>query len=328
MRYSNRDSFILSAPGAMGMEPCSLEAIMAGTAAGARGCVLPVDTTKDGITLVCSEGCYRSAQTGETLTACDHTFESLRAAYPKIVSFGQALELAKASSGGLSIELHHHQAAAQVRVSLKYSEYVDNAYFCGLSLPDAGRLAARYPDLQVMADIHKAPDDPIAFVREVQDLRLFGVRGTPEALTEALCNEALRCGLFLASTDSSDPDTLRRMLAQGVNFIETSRPDLAVPLLTPPETTEPEEIFVPFSDSGAAFIPYDVREAQEQAQEQEAADDKPLDDAKDGADGEEETSPDPAADGAPSAPDPSEAAADEAASVQEDKHEPGDTPQA
>lgn len=282
MRYSNRDSFILSAPGAMGMEPCSLEAIMAGTAAGARGCVLPVDTTKDGITLVCSEGCYRSAQTGETLTACDHTFESLRAAFPKIVSFGQALELAKASGGGLCIELHHHQAAAQVRVSLKYSEYVDNAYFCGLSLPDAGRLAARYPDLQVMAEIHKAPDDPIAFIREVQDLRLFGVRGTPEALTEALCNEALRCGLFLASTDSSDPDTLRRMLAQGVNFIETSRPDLAAPLLTPPETTEPEEIFVPFSDSGATFIPYDVREAQE-----EAADQAPLDDEKEPSDGQE-----------------------------------------
>ena len=78
MRYSNRDSFILSAPGAMGLEPCSLEAIMAGTAAGARGCVLPVDTTKDGITLVCAEGCYHSAQA--TLTTCDHTFEDLRRA--------------------------------------------------------------------------------------------------------------------------------------------------------------------------------------------------------------------------------------------------------
>lgn len=269
MRYSNRDSFILSAPGAMGLEPCSLEAIMAGTAAGARGCVLPVDTTKDGITLVCAEGCYHSAQA--TLTTCDHTFEDLRRAYPKIVSFGQALELAKAAGGGLGIELHHHQAAAQVRVSLKYSEYVDNAYFCGLSLYDAGRLAARYPDLQIMADIQSAPEDPIAFVREVQNLRLFGVRGTPDALTEPLCNEALRCGLFLASTDSSDPDELRRMLSYGVNFIETSRPDLAAPLLT---ASEPEqEIFVPFSDTGTEFVPFDAQDNQTKTAEEDEAPD-------------------------------------------------------
>ena len=271
MRYSNRDSFILSAPGAMGLEPCSLEAIMAGTAAGARGCVLPVDTTKDGITLVCAEGCYHSAQA--TLTTCDHTFEDLRRAYPKIVSFGQALELAKAAGGGLGIELHHHQAAAQVRVSLKYSEYVDNAYFCGLSLYDAGRLAARYPDLQIMADIQSAPEDPIAFVREVQNLRLFGVRGTPDALTEPLCNEALRCGLFLASTDSSDPDELRRMLSYGVNFIETSRPDLAAPLLTASEPEQPEEIFVPFSDAGTEFVPFDAQDNQTKTAEEDEAPD-------------------------------------------------------
>ena len=256
MRYSNRDSFILSAPGAMGLEPCSLEAIMAGTAAGARGCVLPVDTTKDGITLVCAEGCYHSAQA--TLTTCDHTFEDLRRAYPKIVSFGQALELAKAAGGGLGIELHHHQAAAQVRVSLK-------------SLYDAGRLAARYPDLQIMADIQSAPEDPIAFVREVQNLRLFGVRGTPDALTEPLCNEALRCGLFLASTDSSDPDELRRMLSYGVNFIETSRPDLAAPLLTASEPELPEEIFVPFSDAGTEFVPFDAQDNQTKTAEEDEA---------------------------------------------------------
>lgn len=279
MRYSNRDSFILSAPGAMGLEPCSLEAIMAGTAAGARGCVLPVDTTKDGITLVCAAGCYRSAQTGESLTACDHSFEDLRRAFPKIVSFGQALELAKAAGGGLAIELHHHQAAAQVRVSLKYSEYVDYAYFCGLSLFDAGRLAARYPDLQVMVDLDTAPEDPIAFVREAQNLRLFGLRGAPDVLTEPLCNEALRCGLFLASTDSSDPDDLRRMLSYGVNFIETSRPDLAAPLLAQSEPEQPEEVFVPFSDAGTDFVPFDAHDQQDNPN---AADDP--DDAEDAPD--------------------------------------------
>lgn len=271
MRFSNRDSFILSAPGAMGLAPCSLEAIMAGMAAGARGCVLPVDTTKDGITLVCADGCYRVPGTAQALTACDCTFTALREAYPKIVSFGQALELAKAAGGKLAIELHHHQAAPQVRVSLKYSEYADSAYFCGLPLADAGQLAARYPDLQVMADIDKAPDDPAAFVREVQDLRLFGVRGTPDALTEALCTEALRCGLFLAVTDTTDPDVLRRMLSYGVNFVETSRPDLAAPLLVPPEPPAPtEEVFVPFSDSGA--VPPDAQAGEDPAPCADAAD--------------------------------------------------------
>ena len=269
MRYSNRDSFVLASPSAMGRELCSLEAVMAGIAAGARGCVLPVSTSKDGITLVCATGSYRAAQTGETLTACDHDFASLRAAYPKIVSFGQALECVKAAGGGLGVELHHHQAAAQVRVSLKYSEYLDKAYFCGMSMEEAGRLAARYPDIQVMADLDETPEDPVAFVRSAQNLRLFGLRGAPGVLSEALCNEALRCGLFLASTDTSDPEALRCMKARGVNFIETSRPDLAATLMAPDPEPEPEpepqeETFVPFSNTGSAeFIPYYEREENE-----------------------------------------------------------------
>ena len=124
-----------------------------------------------------------------------------------------------------------------------------------------------------MADIQSAPEDPIAFVREVQNLRLFGVRGTPDALTEPLCNEALRCGLFLASTDSSDPDELRRMLSYGVNFIETSRPDLAAPLLTASEPERPEEIFVPFSDAGTEFVPFDAQDNQTKTAEEDEAPD-------------------------------------------------------
>ena len=152
-------------------------------------------------------------------------------------------------------------------MSLKYSEYVDNAYFCGLSLYDAGRLAARYPDLQIMADIQSAPEDPIAFVREVQNLRLFGVRGTPDALNEPLCNEALRCGLFLASTDSSDPDELRRMLSYGVNFIETSRPDLAAPLLFDAQDNQTKTA----EEDEAPDTEHDTEETEETTEASEAA---------------------------------------------------------
>ena len=71
----------------------------------------------------------------------------------------------------------------------------------------------------------------MALVRAAQETGLFGLRGAPAHLTPELCEEALRCGLFLASTDSTDTEELSRMLALGVNFIETERPDLAFSLL-------------------------------------------------------------------------------------------------
>lgn len=239
MRYSNRDSFILSAPGTMNLEPCSLESIMAGAAAGARGCVLPVDNSSDGITLVCDQGCLHIPVTGEILSVHENTFEALRAVYPKIVSFGQALELVKAAGGRLGIQLRHPQTAAQVRISLKYSDYLENAYFCGLSLADAAALAARYPDLQVMADLTQTPENPVAFVRQIQDLRLFGLRAKIDVLTEALCTEALRCGLFLAAVDVDETGALHEMMARGVNFLETHRPDRAAGLPLVPVAPEP-----------------------------------------------------------------------------------------
>ena len=233
MRFSNRDNFIISAPGAMDTEPSSLESIMAGNAAGARGCLLPVDSTSDGITLVCDEGFYPSRD-GEQLKTCEHDYMTLRAAFPRIVSFGQALELAKSCAAKVGVELRHPAAAAQARVSRKYSEYVENAYFCGLGLNDSMELAARYPDLQVLAGLDKAPDDPVVLVRQCQEAGLFGLRAAPALLSPELCEEALRCGLFLASTATQDTDTLSDLLARGVNFIETLRPDLAYALLPQP----------------------------------------------------------------------------------------------
>lgn len=233
MRFSNRDHFIISAPGAMDLPPSSLESIMAGNAAGARGCLLPLDSTSDGITLVCAEGCYHTAS-GEPLKTAEHDYATLRAAFAKIVSFGQALELAKSCAAKIGVELHHPAAAAQARVSLKYSEYIEETYFCGLSMPEAMALAAQYPDLQVMADLTAAPADPVLLVRQAQEGGLFGLRAPADLLAEDLCQEALRCGLFLASTESSDEETLSRMLTRGVNFIETCRPDLADALLPQP----------------------------------------------------------------------------------------------
>lgn len=203
---------------------------MAGHAAGACGCVLPVDVSLDGITLVYASGCHCTAA-GVPLTASDHTFADLRISFPKIVSFGQALEMAKAWNAKLAIELHHPLAAAQARISLKYSDYLRDAYFCGLPFPAACALAIQYPDIQVMADLSDVPEDPIAFAREAQNRGLFGLRGPAWTLSEPLCTEALRCGLFLAVADPNDVEALRCMIARGVNFIETPRPDRTLSLL-------------------------------------------------------------------------------------------------
>ncbi len=226
MRYSNRTSFILSTADAMGQPACSLEAIMAGHAVGAHGCILPVATTQDGITVLCAKG--GPAAAGDALSLRENSFETLRATYPKLVSLGQALELVRSYSGKMGIELHDPLTAAQVRVSLRCSEYLPHTYFCGLHPQQAAALAAAYPDLQVMVDLPLSPEDPVTFVRGAQRLGLFGLRAAPELLTEALCIEALRCGLFLASTQTDDPAVLHSLVTRGVNFIETSRPDLAL----------------------------------------------------------------------------------------------------
>ena len=54
MHYTNRDQFIVSAPGCMYTDPDSLESIMAGNEGGATGCTLPLDMTGDGIAVLCS----------------------------------------------------------------------------------------------------------------------------------------------------------------------------------------------------------------------------------------------------------------------------------
>ncbi len=233
MLYSNRDNFIISAAGCMYCDPNSLEAIMAGNEAGARGCTIPVRLTQDGIAVVCAgEGFYD--RKGEFRAAHTQSFAALRAFFNKIVTFGQALELAKACAAKLCVVLPDVHTALSIRVTLKYSEYLDNAYFCGLSLQDAADLAARYPDMHIMADLDSLPIEAERLVRAVRDAGLFGLRGDPALLTPALCTAALHAGLFLASTESTEVDALRAMFDRGVNFIETERPDLAYGLMPMP----------------------------------------------------------------------------------------------
>lgn len=227
MHYTNRDQFIVSAPGCMDTEPDSLESIMAGGESGANGCILPMDMTKDGIAVLCARSGFTGAD-GTFHAVHEADFIELRRFFPKIVTVGQAVELAKSCAAKVCVELKTVAVCPQVKIALSHADYLDNAYIGGLDPAAAASAAQKNPALHIMGDIPAAPSDPAALVRAAQEAGLFGLRGAPAALTPELCGEALRCGLFLASTETTDSDELTRMFTQGVNFIETARPDVAL----------------------------------------------------------------------------------------------------
>lgn len=230
MHYTNRDQFIVSAPGCMYTDPDSLESIMAGNERGANGCTLPLDMTRDGIAVMCSHSGFRGTD-GTFHAVGEADYIELRRFFPKIVAVGQALELAKSCAAKICIDLKNPTVCPQVKIALSHADYLDNAYFGGLDLKEAAAAARRNPALHIMGDLPGVPGDVTALIRAAQEAGLFGLRAAPSVLTPELCEEALRCGLFLASTESTDAEELARMLAFGVNFIETERPDLAQSLL-------------------------------------------------------------------------------------------------
>lgn len=231
MHYTNRDTFLISAPGCLYTDPDSLESIMAGNEAGASGCAITLDMTADGIAVVCSRGGFRDKD-GSFLPVRDADFVRVRQFFPRVVTVGQAVELAKSCAAKLCIRLHDRALCLHAKVALRQADYLDNAYICGLELPEAVKIAHRHPDLHIMGDLPGHPSSLPTLMRVAQEAGLFGLRATPDVLTESLCRETRRSGLFLASTETADETQLSRLLALGVNFIETERPDLAFSLLS------------------------------------------------------------------------------------------------
>lgn len=207
---------------------------MAGNDAGANGCTLPVRLTSDGIAVLCAGKGFTN-RNGEYMAVEDLTFSELRTFYNKVITFGQALELGRACAAKLCVMASDMQAVLSARVALKYSEYLENAYFAGLSIQEATKLSMRYPDLNLMMDFDRVPVSAESLVRKVREAGLFGLRAEPALLTAEICHAALNNGLFVASTESTDPEELRNMMERGVNFIETERPDLAYELLPKPD---------------------------------------------------------------------------------------------
>ena len=121
MHYTNRDQFIVSAPGCMYTDPNSLESIMAGNEGGANGCVLPMDMTRDGIAVLCAGHGYRSAD-GTFHAVQEADFIELRRFFPKIVTVGQAVELAKSCAAKVCVELRPPAGCTQVKIALTHAD--------------------------------------------------------------------------------------------------------------------------------------------------------------------------------------------------------------
>lgn len=239
MRYTTKDTFILSAAGCEGTEPDSLESIMAGNEAGAGGCCVTVDLTADGIAVLCSQGGFPVPE--GFLDLREHTYFELRCALPKIVTVGQAVELAKCCPAKIAITLGSPAACAAVKIALSTADMLDNAFLTGLGLIDAAALAARFPALHVMGDLAEALATPVSAVRAARETGLFGLRAAPEHWTPELVRECRRVGLFTASRESSEIDVLERLIGLGINFIETARPDRAYSFLPARPVIEPAE---------------------------------------------------------------------------------------
>ncbi|MCI9484959.1 MAG: hypothetical protein HFH27_10970 [Clostridiaceae bacterium] len=229
MRYTTMDTFIMSTAGCDGTAPDSLESILAGSEAGAGGCCITADLTADGIAVLCSCGGYPVPE--GFLGLKEHTYFELRSALPKIVTVGQAVELAKCCAGKMAVSLGSAAACAAVRIALSTADMLDNAFITGLGMAEGARLAARFPTLHVMGDLPDVPVSPAATARAARDTGLFGLRAAPGHLTPELVRECRELGLFTASRESSSIDVLERLIGLRVNFIETARPDRAYSFL-------------------------------------------------------------------------------------------------
>lgn len=240
MYYTNKEIFVLSAVGCMNTEPDGLESILAGNEEGAKGCCLSVDMSADGIAVLSSDG-YCIAADGTQMSIADYSYAELHQAAPQLVPAGQAIELARTCQAKIAITVHNQTLLPQLRMTLRHAEYLDQTIFVGLGLVEAARIAVANPDLHIMGELPALPDNIGALVQAAQTTGLFGLRAAPEDLTPQLIAACKQAGLFTMSLSTDDPRTLAVLIKNGVNFIETTRPDITAMLL-PAGESEPHHI--------------------------------------------------------------------------------------
>ncbi len=234
MVFNTRETFVVATTGCMSTEIDSLESVIAGSEAGATGCLIALDMTADGIGVLCSNGGYILPD-GSSIALEENSYEEVRRVHLKVVTIGQVIELAKSMAGKLGIELKNTMLCAQTKLALTHADYVDSTYFVGVPLNEACRLAKIQPHLHIMADITAPVANEGGLVRSAQDGGLFGLRVSPSVLTPTLVEEAHHVGLMIATMATNDETMIQRLIDMHVNFLETNVPDVAYNLLPKPE---------------------------------------------------------------------------------------------
>lgn len=224
----------------MNTEPDGLESILAGNDEGAKGCCLSVDMTADGIAVLASEGYCLSAN-GTRMNIGDFSYSELHQASPQLIPAGQAIDLARTCQAKIAITVHNQTLLPQLRMTLRHANYLDDTIFVGLGLVEAARIAVANPDLHIMGELPALPDNIDALVRAAQTTGLFGLRASASDLTVPLIRACRRAGLFTMSLPTSSERTLAGLIHNGVNFIETMRPDITAALL-PEGESQPHQI--------------------------------------------------------------------------------------
>ena len=183
----------------MGTDRDGLDSILAGNEEGAKGCCLSVDMTSDGIAVLSSDG-YVLAPNGGAVAVCDHTYTELRQVAPRLLPVGQALDLARACRSKIAITLRDPSLLPQMRMTLRQTDYLDDAVFVGLGLVEAARIASANPDLHIMGEMPAVPDNIAALVNASQTTGLFGLRAAPAHLTPPLLRACRAAGLRTPQT--------------------------------------------------------------------------------------------------------------------------------
>lgn len=236
--------FILAPTGCLSTEKDSLESIFAAHRAGASGAQINLERTQDGMVVLCSDG-YLTGKNGEKISVRENTYVSLKEQFGKVVTVGQAVELAKSYGMLLAARINSPQAATVLKTTLKYADFHENAFVYGLPQDEAIQLAEKHRDLRIMLEVDGVDMGQMgAYIERMRLSGLHGVYLKKELLTKEVSDLAHRANLFVGALQVGDPLVLEQYLSWGVNFIHTGLLEKAAALA--PRAESPQQSLFAF----------------------------------------------------------------------------------
>lgn len=226
MIVNNKAIYIMADSGCMNTARNSLDSIAAGYENGASGCCFNFDITKDGIPVLGENGKVPASDGSITLLS-NFSFDEMRPFCKSLVTAGQAIDLAKSYSNKIAFKASNIKMLPSIRISLKYSEYLNDSYMLCDTKKESLELIRKYPDVHFVLSVPHLSDNVNELLIFVKDAGFFGIEIDPKDADSSFVIKAQRLGLFVASSSTDDEVYLKRMVEMNVNFITTSRPDLA-----------------------------------------------------------------------------------------------------